>query len=78
MRVNFLGSDEIRNAMNDERKKHSKKCTIFVQEEVVQDEETLRMAGDRFNCNIQCSLLTFDEVVPLGFSAENAITCLKN
>lgn len=22
--------------------------------------------------------LTFDQVVPLGFSAENAITCLKN
>jgi hypothetical protein len=78
MNVKVLGACNIRDKMNNDRKALSKEHTIFVQEEVVQDEEVLSKARSDVNSNIYCKLLSFDEVIPLGFSAENAITCLKN
>ena len=79
MNVKILKSGFTRHEMmNKERQALSKENTIWVQEEVVQDEKALGKARADVNSNIYCKLLTFDEVIPLGFSAENAITCLKN
>ena len=78
MEVKFYDTKTVQKGMCTDRKCLSADNTIYVQENVIWDEQTKTAGLADVNSNICSELLSFDEVVPLGFSAENAITCLKN
>lgn len=80
VKVKFYTREEVVAGMSEERKKFVPKNILYVEEgfRLAMGLEAFNEAKKDKDKNVIYKFLGFDEVVPLGFSAENAITGLKN